>query len=555
MFKNRFEDNINTIKMDLERNYNLMHSKHIQNFIFKRRNMASSFFNKNNNNNENNIIQNEFNIDLINNNISQVIYLFEKIHQNNKMPLNKNQINEIKKVLLSYLTEIRKELSKENISIIQAKNIFDSNNTKIFSESLINPINDTSDPFIQLESIWIINNLMFLVAKFRDIISFEVFELSKLLIQYLINIYKNQKNDGVKYTLEEKILRIFGNLLYINNYILTLLTNYEIIPFIVESLNSPITSFRITCLWLINKILLTIKKTGNSNFVSFFTTKIAISNYRFILSRVQSQKSLDEICELFWIFNELVKYDSTILIPIFFTDINNKMNNVFINLNKEYAIHKFQFILDNCLTNKMLQPCLRLISNLLIICYKDIKDEDLLSKLIQNLFKRENIFRVINEFMNSPKNKFDNSLTEDILLLIFNLVSISPNNSRIYFKNGISSLINNKDYQSDKKSITLLLYIYYKIMKNNSFYFEASDEIVIKTCLYLIEAFKDDENILVILIDLFYFYLKANNINIEESIEKELNIMINTKEKIPINNLILVIIKLSNIIQMKFNSK
>ena len=250
----------------------------------------------------------------------------------------------------------------------------------------------------------------------------------------------------------------------------------------------------------------------------------------------------------------MVKYDSTILIPIFFTDVNNKMINGFLNLNKEYTIDKFQFILNNFFTNKMLQPCFRLISNLLVICYKDIKDEDLLTKLIQNLFNKENIFRTLNEFMNSPKNKFDISLTEDILLLIFNLVSISPNNSRFYFKNGISNLINNKEYQTDRKSITLLLYIYYKIMKNNNFYFEVNDEMVIKSCLYLIEGFKDNENILCLLIDLFYFYLKASQINIEENIENDLKIMINTKESIPINNLIVIIIKLSNIIQMKFNA-
>ena len=505
-------------------------------------------FNKNKNYIGNNAIQNEFNPNLINNNISQVMLLFEKIHQNNIMTLNKNQVNEIKTVLLNYLIEIRKELSKENISMIQAKNIFDSNNTKIFSELLINPINDTFDPFIQLESIWIINNLMFLVAKYRDIISFEVFELTKSLIQYLGNIYKNQKNDGVKYTLEEKILRIFGNLLYINNNILTLLIDYDIIPFIVSSMNSPIPSFRITCLWLINKILLTFKKLGNINFISLFTNKIAISNYKFILSRIQSQNSLDELPELFWIINELVKYDSTILIPIFFTDINNKI------LNKEYSINKFQFILDNCFTNKMLQPSLRILSNLLVICYKDIKNEDLLSKLIQIFFQKDSILRLINEFMNSPKNKFDFSLSEDILLLIFNLVSISSDNCRNYFKIGISNLINNKEYQNDKKMITLLIYIYYKIMKSTNFYFEANDEMVIKSCLGLIQNFKDNESVLFILIDLFYFYLKASNINIDGNIENELNVLINTRDNIPIDNLFMLLFKLNNLVQMKMNS-
>ena len=107
----------------------------------------------------------------------------------------------------------------------------------------------------------------------------------------------------------------------------------------------------------------------------------------------------------------------------------------------------------------MLQPSLRLISNLLVICYKEIKNEDLLSKLLQIFFQKDSILRLINEFMNSPKNKYDFSLSEDILLLIFNLVSISTDNCRNYFKIGISNLINNKEYQNDKKMITLLIYI------------------------------------------------------------------------------------------------
>ena len=554
ILQNRFEDNINNMKIDSERKHNLKHSTKIQNFIFSKRNINSSFFNKNINNIENDKNEYAFNSDLINNNISQVIYLFEKIHQDNSISLTKNQINEIKKVLLDYLTKIRKELSKDNISIIQAKNIFNTDKTKIFCELLINPINDTYDPFIYLESIWIINNLMFLVAKFKELILFDITDITKYLIQFLINIYKNQKDDGVKYTLEEKVLRIFGNLLYINNNILNLFIDYSIIPFIIESLNSPIPSFRISCLWIINKMLLTIKKNGNNEIISLFTTKTALSNYKFILSRIKNQNSIDEISELFWIFNELVKYDSSIIISIFFYDINKKQNNNLSNLNEEYIINTFQFIVDNCFINKILQPSFRLISNLLIICYKDIKNEYLLSKLVQILFEKQTFFRYINELIYSQKNTFDISFTIDILLLIFNLVSFSPINSRAYFKNGIINLINNKEYLNNQDIQQMLLFIYYKMMKNNSFYFESNDEIVIKSCLNLIQIFKDNNNILYILIDLFYFYLKASNINIGENIENELNILINTKENNHNNNLIFILIELSNLIKMKFNS-
>ena len=553
IFDREKDENLKSMKMELEKNHILRHSKNIRNFIFSRRNIDSSFNNNNKNIIGNNNLEEVLNTNLINNNISQVIYLIERIHQNKTISLNKIQINEIKSLLLNLLIQIRKELSKENISLIQAKNIFDSPNTKIFSELLINPMNDTCDPFIQLESLWIINNLMFLVAKFKDLISFDVFGLTKMLIEYLINIYKNQKNDGVKYTLEEKILRIFGNLLFINNNILKLFIDYEIISFIIESLNSPIPSFRNVCLWIMNKILLIMKKTGNNNIISLFTSKIAISNYKFIISRIQNQNSLDEISELFWIFNELVKYDSTILIPIFFTDVNYTTNNCFMNLNKEYTINKFQFILDNCFTNKLLQSSIRLISNLLVVCYKDIKDEDLLSKLVQNLFSKQSIFQLLNNFMNSSKDKFDISFVEDILLLIFNLINISPNNTISFFKNGIGKLINNQEYINNKKIMKLLLFIYYKIMKNNSFYFEPNDEIVVKSCLFILEGFKDDNDILYILIDLFYFYLKACNYTIDENVENDLKIMINTNENIPNNNLISLLIKLINIIKIKLN--
>ena len=553
IFDREKDENLKSMKMELEKNHILRHSKNIRNFIFSRRNIDSSFNNNNKNIIGNNNLEEVLNTNLINNNISQMIYLFERIHQNKTISLNKIQINEIKSLLLNLLIQIRKELSKENISLIQAKNIFDSPNTKIFSELLINPMNDTCDPFIQLESLWIINNLMFLVAKFKDLISFDVFELTKMLIEYLINIYKNQKNDGVKYTLEEKILRIFGNLLFINNNILKLFIDYEIISFIIGSLNSPIPSFRNVCLWIMNKILLIMKKTGNNNIISLFTSKIAISNYKFIISRIQNQNSLDEISELFWIFNELVKYDSTILIPIFFTDINYTTNNCFMNLNKEYTINKFQFILDNCFTNKLLQSSIRLISNLLVVCYKDIKDEDLLSKLVQNLFSKQSIFQLLNNFMNSSKDKFDISFVEDILLLIFNLINISPSNTISFFKNGISKLINNQEYINNKKIMKLLLFIYYKIMKNNSFYFEPNDEIVVKSCLFILEGFKDDNDILYILIDLFYFYLKACNYTIDENVENDLKMMINTNENIPNNNLISLLIKLINIIKIKLN--
>ena len=122
-FFDREDENLKSMKMDLEKNHSFRHTKNIRNLISSRRNI-DFFSNNNNKNNIGNNDEEQLNLDLINNNISQVIYLFEKIHQSNTISLNKNQINEIKSLLLNFLTQIRKELSKENITLIQAKNLF-----------------------------------------------------------------------------------------------------------------------------------------------------------------------------------------------------------------------------------------------------------------------------------------------------------------------------------------------------------------------------------------------------------------------------------------------
>ena len=116
------------------------------------------------------------------------------------------------------------------------------------------------------------------------------------------------------------------------------------------------------------------------------------------------------------------------------------------------------------------------------------------------------------------------------------------------------SIIKKLEYINNKKIMKLLLFIYYKIMKKNSFYFEPNDEIVVKSLLFILNYFKDDNDILYILIDIFYFYLKTCNFSFEQNIENELKMMINTKENIPNDNLISMLNKFSNFIKIKFNS-
>jgi hypothetical protein len=492
----------------------------------------------------------KFNANIITKNIDEILVFFNKMENKNSF-IQKTEIDSMKNSLLKKLKEIRQELSKENISMIEAKNIFNKKTENFICEILIK---DKLDSYMQLESLWIINNIMFLAAKYNNCFSIDVTQISNILMQYLINICKSQKNDGVKYTLEEKILRIFGNIIYINKSVIELLINNKVISFIVDSLNSPISSYRTTCLWLINKIILNLKKSENLSlsYINLFTTRNAILNYKFILTRLDNMKSFDEIGELFWLFNELVKYDPAILALIFFSDLgeNNNNDNNSIHLNTDLAINNFQTVLNNCLSNKMFQTSFRLISNLLVVCYNNVKNKDLLSKLIDMLFVQQGFLRFIDDILNSPKNKYDISLVKDILLLIFNLVCFSVNKTCILFKNGILNLLNDKNYQNDNEIMKLLLFIYYRILLTNSFLFEPNDEKVINTCLILFERFKNDFNVIIIFIDIFYFYLKASHITISNDIENEIKAVANCEQNIPIEKYQFILLKLTNFIKV-----
>ena len=74
----------------------------------------------------------------------------------------------------------------------------------------------------------------------------------------------------------------------------------------------------------------------------------------------------------------------------------------------------------------MFQISFRLISNLLVVCNSEVKNENLLIKFIELFFEKKSVLLFINDVLNSPKNKYDFSLVKDIVLLIFNLICLSP---------------------------------------------------------------------------------------------------------------------------------
>ena len=514
------------LKKDKEDQHELTHSNKIKNYISSRRTTNDSLLKQEGSNiryrykrhslpSDINIL----NIDIIKI-IDKIKEDIEEIKSDLKFKSNKkwNLNDELKENLIS----VRKEISRENLPLNKIKNILEHD---IQIELLIELLENISDDNLELEILWILNNLIYFAAKYNDI-SLDSIKISNQIAKYYLTKVNNENE--FKYSLFEKIYRIFGNLLFINNKSIYSLINNNIISNIIECLIRPVASFRLASLWILNKILIALKVNEEiNNYINLFIDKYAIYNYNFIFERINNI-SLDEISEFFWFLCELSKYDSTVLIPIFFNGHNDFQKY-------EKILQNFEFILNNSMTIKLSQISFRLISNLLVVCNNDLKNEYLLTKFIENFFEKKSVILYINDILNSPVNKYDTSLVKDALLLIFNLICISAIKTSIYFKKGIVNLISDRDYQVNKDIMKLLFIIFYQILIANIFSFEPNDEKVIKACLILSKHLKNDENILIIFIDILYLYLKSTNTHVDNELENELE-FIKKEKNTPIEN-------------------
>lgn len=548
-FFNKSDDFEKEYKMEIENSRELDRSNMVKNYIQSRRTMNSHLDCKN----ENKIkklsyspsLNIELNFDVVET-IGEVMNTIKELCPKSQftlqpIPIGRSQAENMKNKLLKNLKKIRIFLNKESIP---EKDIL-QNNVQSFIESLIGSFKQNSDYFIQLESLWIINNLIYFMTKYNENV-IDTNKIANLLMEYLITILKG--NEKVKYSLLEIIYRIFGNLLHINNNIIDILIKNNVISFIVEQLNNPVLSFRITCLWFLNKLLIILGRINSIDNINILLSRNAILNYKFILSRIKKNVIFDEISEFYWLITELAKYNPKILISIFFSqNIQYNINSE--NANIEYAVEIFSFILDNSLTNKLSQISIRLISDLFAVCDSEINNENLLTKFIEHFFEKKSIILYINDVLNSPKNKYDISLVKDVILLIFNLLCLAPIKASIFFKKGIVNLISDRDYHTNVEMMKLLFLTFYRILISNSFSFEPNDEKVIKTCLVIIKRFKEDIEVLILFIDILYCYLKASRTQIENEIENAMEFLINDQNS-NIETYQNMFLNLANIVKM-----
>ena len=198
---NKSDDFEKEYKMEIENSKELDRSNMVKNYIQSRRTMNSHLDCKNEKKIKRLSYSPSLNIDLnfdIVKTIGEVMNIIKELCPKNQytlqpIPIGRSQTENMKNKLLKNLKKIRIFLNKESIP---EKDIL-QNNVQSFIESLIGSFNQNSDYFIQLESLWIINNLIYFMSKYNEN-AIDTNKIANLLMEYLIIILKG--NEKVKYS-------------------------------------------------------------------------------------------------------------------------------------------------------------------------------------------------------------------------------------------------------------------------------------------------------------------------------------------------------------------
>ena len=144
--------------------------------------------------------------------IDEIIASINELKSDIKFSQNKKWI--INDELKNNLIKIRKELSKENLPNKEIKNILE-HDIQNFVDILLEIIENISDDYLDLEILWILNNIIFFSSKF-NIINLDTIKITNQITKFYLKVIKSP-ND-FKFSLLEKTEIYF--LLIINQFIL-----------------------------------------------------------------------------------------------------------------------------------------------------------------------------------------------------------------------------------------------------------------------------------------------------------------------------------------------
>ena len=501
-------------KMEIEEEYNKRHQIYTSERISKKRNL-----------NEYSLIEKDNEDTQMQNSITDLNIIFESLQN---LFLSNNIID--KNYILNQMKKLRKELSKNSASENDIINIINKYPNLI--GALSNYLLDFKNSELQFETIWVLNNLS--IYSFNYHLDFQFNQIN----QFLIQILKNEKkfsSCGTRNLIFEKLFKFIGKLMFMNDNTFNYFIQNNIINILFNCLNSSVRSLRIVCLWNLNQILTKLIENNYENELKIFNQKDSLLSYKFILSRIElnQKNSFDEIFEIYWLLNELFKKFPNSVNYIFFFDKD--------------VLSKFDHILSYTLIEKLSQPCIRLLSNLIVLNNNSI----LRDNFINSVFSRKDLIQYIQLILNSDFEKFDISIMKDILLLIFNIFSYSPKITGNVFYENIMKMINNYHILkiTDNEISKLLLLIYYKIfIENNNIIGQYEEQIIIPFILNNYQNHYNDLNSLLIILDILYFYIRGKGKNIDNQSEYLFKVIIEHNGNIEISNLQTSLLEFINLI-------
>ncbi len=502
-------------KMEIEEEFNKRHQIYTSERINKKRNLND--YSLKEKDNEDTQMQNS---------ITDLNIIFESLQN----LFFSNNIND-KNYILNQMKKLRKELSKNSASENDIINIINKYPNLI--GGLSNYLLDFKNSELQFETIWVLNNLS--IYSFNYHLDFQFNQIN----QFLIQILKDEKkfsSCGTRNLIFEKIFKFIGKLIFMNDNTFNYFIQNNIINILFNCLNSSVRSLRIVCLWNLNQIITKLIENNYENEIKIFNQKDSLLSYKFILSRIElnQNNSFDEIFEIYWLLNELFKKFPHSVNYIFFFDRD--------------ALSKFNHILSYTLIEKLSQPCIRLLSNLIVLNNNNI----LRDNFINSVFSRKDLIQYIQLILNTDFAKYDISIIKDILLLIFNLFSFSPKITGSFFYENIMKMINyyNTLKIIDNEISKLLLIIYYKIfIENNNTIGQYEEQIIIPFILNNYQNHYNDLNYLLIILYILYFYTKRKGKNIGNLSEYLFKLLIEHNGNIEVSNLQSSLLEFINLIQ------
>ncbi len=501
-----------------EQNFSKRHNRWVNKKIDERR--QNIIDNLNTSDSDINIPDNSINITDIN----QCLNFFNQSVDNNNLVKDKNKTKSVLKIL-------RRELCKDDFINADILNVILSN--QMLCKSIAELLFDFKNSEIQLEILWILNNLCIYCYKFN--FQSQFFEIHQLLIKFM-HSESNFSNMGVRSLILQKFFSLIGNLILYEENVLNIYLSNNILIYLMKNLNSSVRSLRSVCLWTINNIIKAVNKcvnsisiddSNNNNNCSIINTitntnslinqtlynnKDFVYYIKFLFSRIEPYKNFDESYEFLY----LLSYSS-----------NSEMTMSTLLSNEDYL----QKLLNLAVIDKLHQPAIRVLGNLISILISGNISSSL-NILISNeksfICFIQNYINLNNKYLLTSQN--DYYLFNDIIWFLNNLSCIDVKLVENNFYSHLITLLeaftqyggsNSQgkmflSYLDTKEIVKNILITLYRINSQNDI--GVSESKVISILISNIGYFNYDLVLRYIVIDFIMFHVGwiINNLNNDE---------------------------------------